>query len=147
MSDDHLTEVALNVIGFFASGALMLVFHAMFNRKNKHEVSVTADTMTRKYQEPVIDTAVEPCGKVEFVNFETNSGKVARQAERETETVNVSSNFQTNRHGVIKQVREMLISARGTSDVRRKLTIAEVELNMINQQRNNWSRRGAANDQ
>jgi hypothetical protein len=143
-SNDLMIDTALNIAGFLVSGLLLMVFYSMFNKRNSKDIAAASENgaeVTEKIEEA---ETREPRGKVEFVNFQNRTSKVAEPISFANDS---SSRFQRNRLEVIRQAREMLNSGKSTESIRNRLPIAEAELNMISQTRNNRNLRGAANDQ
>lgn len=148
VSNDLIIEVALNVVGFLASGGLMIVAFSMFFRKNNTAVSASAEpeyvpvSSEEKETESEKITDKELGGKIEFVNFQ-NSKHATEQSQQRVDT---GRRFHRNRIEVIKQAKEMLKAGKSTIDVRHALPIAEAELDLIRRQREGRSLQGAAND-
>lgn len=129
---DQLIDVALNMAGFMAGGALMMVLASMFRRRQPHQAAVPAAV------KPIDPAPVEkprPAKTVptrmQFIKFGETA--VSRPTERRSAAVGskTSTPVRRNREEVIRLAREMIAAKQPKDKIARSLPVSEAELAML----------------
>jgi len=119
ISQEILSDAALNVVGYLIAGALLTLLYSSFtNRSGKKTAAATANPAPGSGETPI------PNGtrRVEFVDLRSVSTN--RSAAE-------SQNRQRNRAEVMRLAREMLQSGTPRDNVRNLLPISEGEMALL----------------
>ncbi len=126
ISQQILSEAALNVVGYLLAGALLtLLYSSLTNRGSKKAAA-------RPATESVEKATTAGSRKVEFVNLRAVPPADSRASSR---TSIDAQSRQRNRAEVMRLAREMLASGTPRENVRSLLPISEGEIALLENQR------------
>lgn len=117
ISHNQLIDIALNIAGALAGGALWLVVLSIL--RHRRQPSAARQATPAPAARPSAERPTEGRRKVEFVSL------------REAEEAPATGSFQRNRAEVIRLAREMLKSGSSAQRVQELLPISDGELAML----------------
>lgn len=127
ISQEILSDAALNVVGYLIAGALLTLLYSSFtNRSGKKTAAATANPVLGSGETPI------PNGtrRVEFVDLRSVSTGDSRPVSAKRSAAE-SQNRQRNRAEVMRLAREMLQSGTPRDNVRNLLPISEGEMALL----------------
>ncbi len=134
ISLDRAIDVGLNVIGFLAAGALMMVVSSMFRRNRRTE---TIDEVAAKPEEALTVAPGEsespgehPRSSISFVSFGDKPKRQEATVTERTSRTNAPGG-RRNRAEVIRLAKEMIDARKSGEEIRKRLPITEAELAML----------------
>ncbi|PWB68696.1 hypothetical protein C3F09_11135 [candidate division GN15 bacterium] len=126
ISQEILSEAALNVVGYLLAGALLTLLYSSLTNRGHKKVAT----------QPAAQTAEKPATtglrKVEFVDLRAVPAVESRPSNR---TSIDTQSRQRNRAEVMRLAREMLASGTPRENVRNLLPISEGEIALLEKQR------------
>jgi hypothetical protein len=134
ISLDRAIDAGLNVIGFLAAGALMMVVSSMFQRNRRTGTIDEVAAMPTEAPAAAPKEAESPeehsRSSVSFVSFGDQPKRPETTAIDRTPKANVSGG-RRNRAEVIRLAREMIEARQSGEEIRKRLPITEAELAML----------------
>ena len=134
ISPDQAIDVGLNIIGFLAAGALMMVVSSMLQRNRRTE---TIDEVAEKPAEASTAAPKEADkpeeqsrSSVSFVSFGDKPNRPETTPTDRSPRANVPSG-RRNRAEVIRLAKEMIDARKSGEEIRKRLPITEAELAML----------------
>lgn len=129
LTQDMLIDLALNVVGYIAAGALSLVIYSMFHRPprpaapagTEHE-PVQSEQRAESYP-----ATVGPKTDAEFVGFGESAGPSTAGGQ--------SLTLRRNRAEVLRLARGMLRSGASDAEIKAVLPVSDAELAVLNYER------------
>ncbi len=134
ISPDRAIDVGLNVIGFLAAGALMMVVSSMFQRNRRtemiDEVAVKPTEASTAAPKEADKPKEQSRSSISFVSFGDKPNRPERTATEKTQRANIAGG-RRNRAEVIRLAKEMIDARKSGEEIRKRLPITEAELAML----------------